>query len=133
MRHYLKALIISSIAFFTAYQLVPTIIVGPGFNNIALVIAALLIVSLFIRPIFSLILLPINFLTLGSVSLILNAILMYGLTIYLSNFTIKAFDFRGTDINGFILPPYHFNQLATIILVATIITFIQKILHIIFE
>lgn len=133
MRHYLKALIISSIAFFGAYQLIPTIILGPGLNNLAIVIASLLIVSLFIRPIFSLILLPINFLTLGSVSLILNAILVYGLTIYLQGFTIKAFDFKGADVNGFILPAYHFNQLATIILVALVITFIQKVLHIIFE
>lgn len=133
MRHYLKALIISSIAFFSAYQLIPTIILGPGLNNLAIVIGSLLVVSLFIRPIFSLILLPINFLTLGSISLILNAVLVYGLTIYLQGFTIKAFDFKGADVSGFILPAYHFNQLATIILVALVITAVQKILHIIFE
>lgn len=133
MRHYLKALIISSTAFFGAYKLIPTIVIGNDPKNIAVIIGALLAFSLFIKPIFSLILLPINFLTLGSVSFILNAILVYGLTIYLPGFTIKAFDFKGADVGGLILPAYHFNQLATIILVALIITFIQKVLHIIFE
>ncbi len=133
MRHYLKALIISSIAFFAAYQFVPTIVIGNGPKNIAIVIGALLVVSLLLRPIFSLILLPINLLTIGSISLILNTALMYSLTIYLPGFVIKAFNFKGAEINGFILPPYVFNQLATIILVAAIITAVQKVLHIIFE
>lgn len=133
MRHYLKALIISSIAFFTAYHLVPTVAVGKDPRNIAIIIGSLLAVSLLLRPIFSLILLPINFLTLGSISLILNTVLIYALTIYLPGFVIKAFDFKGADLNGFILPPYHFNQLTTIILVAAIISLVQKVLHIIFE
>ncbi len=133
MRHYLKALIIASIAFFAAYQLVPTIVIGKDPRNIAIVIGSLLVVSLLLRPIFSLVLLPINFLTLGSISLILNTVLMYGLTIYLPGFTIKAFNFKGANIDGFILPPYAFNQLATIILVAAIVTLVQKLLHIIFQ
>lgn len=133
MRHYLKALIISSIAFFAAYQLVPTIALGSGPQNIAIVITALLVVSHLLRPIFSLILLPINFITIGSISLILNTALIYGLTIYLPGFVIKAFNFKGAEINGFILPANNFNQLTTIILIAVIITLVQKILHIVFE
>ncbi len=98
-----------------------------------MVIGAILVVSIIIRPIFSVVLLPINMLTLGSVSLILNSALMYALTIYLPGFAIKAFNFPGSNLYGFILPPYSFNQLATIILVGAIITLVQKILHIAFE
>ncbi|MEX2028084.1 MAG: phage holin family protein [Candidatus Curtissbacteria bacterium] len=133
MRHYLKALIIASIALYAAYQLVPTIVLGGDPKNIAIVIGAILVTSLLIKPFFSLVLLPINFLTLGSIALVLNIALMYILTLYLPGFTIKAYDFPGATINGFVLPAYDFNQLTAIILVAVIITFVQKILHIIFE
>lgn len=133
MRHYLKALIISAIAFYASYTIVPTIRLGSDPKNIAIVIGSIFFVSALIRPIFGIVLLPINILTLGSMSLILNTVLVYVLTIYLPGFGIGAFDFKGAQIDGFILPAYSFNGIATIILIAIIITFVQKILHIIFE
>lgn len=133
MKYYLRAIIIAAVSLYSAYLIVPTIVFGHDPKNILIILGALLVVSLLIRPIFSLVLLPINLMTLGSVSLILNALLMYGLTVYLPNFAILAFNFKGANINGFILPAYSFNHLATIILVAIIITFVQKILNIIFQ
>lgn len=133
MKYYLRAIIIAAVSLYTAYLIVPTIVFGNDPKNILIILGALLVVSLLIRPIFSLVLLPINLMTLGSVSLILNTLLMYGLTVYLPNFAILAFNFKGANINGFILPAYNFNHLATIILVGVIITFVQKVLHIIFQ
>lgn len=133
MRHYLKAIVIAAVSFYSAYLAVPTIKIGNNSENLLVIIGAMLVVTLLLRPIFSLVLLPINFLTIGSVSLILNSILIWGLTLYLPGFSIRAFNFKGAMLDGFILPPYSFNEIGTIILVAAIITFLQKILHLIFE
>ena len=133
MRHYIKAIIIASLAFYVAASLIPTINLGPDPQNIAIVIGGILITQLIIHPIFSLVLLPINLLTLGSVSLILNVALIYGYTRFLPGFSIGAYNFPGANIQGFIVPPANLNQIEALIAVALIISLVQKVMHIIFE
>lgn len=133
MRHYIKATIISAIAFYAAYSLIPTIRTGGDPKNILFIIGGLLIMSEAVHPIFSLILLPINHLTFGLASTVLNVALIYIFINFLPGFSIAAYNFPGGSINGFILPPTHLSVTASIIVVSAIITFVQKILHIIFE
>lgn len=133
MRHYLKQLIIAAIAFYTAFTLIPTVSFGGDPKNILIVIGSILIVSLLIQPIFSLILLPINFLTFGLVTFILNVALIFALIQFLPAFSIAAYDFPGANISGFIIPAVRLTQISTILAFAVIITLVQKILHLIFE
>ena len=60
MRHYIKALIITFVALYTAYRLVPTINIGNDPKNILMIMGGIFIISQIINPIFSLVLLPIN-------------------------------------------------------------------------
>ncbi|OGD87883.1 hypothetical protein A3D81_02120 [Candidatus Curtissbacteria bacterium RIFCSPHIGHO2_02_FULL_40_17] len=133
MRHYLKAIIVSAVSFYTAYTLVPTIKIGQDPKNILLLIGGIFIISQIINPIFSLVLLPINHLTFGLVMFVLNAALFFALLNYLPGFVITPYDFAGASIAGIILPPMNFDKITTIVLAAAIITIVQKILHIIFE
>lgn len=133
MRHYLKQLIIAAIAFYTAYTLIPTINLGPDPKNILITIGGVLLVSLIIHPIFSIILLPINFLTFGLVAFILNVALIFALIQFLPAFSVAPYDFPGANIGGFIIPAVRLTQITTILAAATIITVVQKILHLIFE
>lgn len=133
MRHYLKALIISFVAFYAAYTLVPTIKFGNDPKNLLIFIGGIFIISQVINPIFSLVLLPINHLTFGLVMLVLNIGLIFSLLNFLPGFIIRAYSFPGAQIEGIILPAVVFSQTTTILLVAAIITIVQKILHIIFE
>lgn len=133
MRHYLKQLIIAAIAFYSAYTLIPTVSIGEDPKNILIVIGGILLVSLVIHPIFSIILLPINLLTFGLVTFILNVALIFALIQFLPTFSIAPYDFPGANIGGFIIPAAGLNQITTILAAAIIITIVQKILHIIFE
>lgn len=133
MRHYLKALIISAIAFYIAYTFVPTITLGSDPQNILVVIGGILLTSVIIKPIFSIILLPINILTFGFLAFALNIALIFTFTRFLPGFSIAPYDFPGANIQGFIIPARDMNQLETILAAAVIITAVQKVLHIIFE
>ena len=133
MRHYLKTLLISAAAFYLAFTLIPTISVGSDFRNFFLIIGGLWFIAQIINPVFSLILLPINLLTFGVVSLILNIAFVFALLNFLKGFDISAYNFPGASVEGIILPPIKFNEIATIILAAVIITFAQRILHLIFD
>ena len=133
MRHYIKSILLTLAAFFATKSLVPTISMGPDFKNTALVLLGFWIISQVVNPIFSLVLLPINLLTFGMVALILNIAFLFALINFLPGFSIGAYYFPGAQIQGVYISPFSFNQIETVILFAAILTFLQKILHIIFE
>ncbi|OGD83036.1 hypothetical protein A3J17_02470 [Candidatus Curtissbacteria bacterium RIFCSPLOWO2_02_FULL_40_11] len=118
---------------YIAYIIVPTIDFGPDPKNILLFLGGLWIISQVINPIFSIVLLPINLLTFGLLSFILNVAFVFGLMNFAPGFTVGAYNFPGANIEGVIFPSYNFTQILTVILLALIITISQKILYIIFE
>ena len=133
LKHYLRTLIIAALSFYVAYTLIPTINIGTNIQNIYFIILGLLAVALVIKPIFSLILLPINILTFGTLSLILNTALIFTFTKFLPGFSVSPYYFPGISFQNFAIEPISLNPLATIVAVGAVITLVQKILHIIFE
>ena len=133
LKHYLRALIIAALSFYVAYTLIPTINIGNDIQNIYLIIGGLLAVSLIVKPIFSLILLPINILTFGALSLILNTALIFAFTKFLPGFSVSPYNFPGINFQYFIIQPASLSWFATIAAIGAVITIIQKLLHIIFE
>lgn len=133
MRHYFKTIIIAVTAAYIAYKLVPTIQLGEDPRNLLIVFGGLWVIFQLINPIFSLVLLPINILTFGLVSFILNIAFIFALLSFLPGFIIGAYFFPGAEVYGIVFPPIDFNQVETVILIAAIITLSQKILHLIFE
>lgn len=133
MRYYLKKTVISIIGLLTAAALVPTFTFGSDYKNFLVAVASLSIITLFIKPLFSLVLIPINFLTHVGITFILNTLAVYALTYFLPGFRIDAYRFPGANFEGIIIPSYSFNQIATVLLFAAIITTVQKTLHTIFE
>jgi len=133
MKHLLKSIIITSAAFYIAYTLIPSIKIGPDPKNILLVIGGLFVIFQAINPIFSLVLLPINFLTFGLLTLILNVAFVFALVKFIPEFTIVAYNFPGSYLQGFIIPAAHFNQITTTILIALVITVVQRFLHLVFN
>lgn len=133
MRYYLRKTVIAAIALYSAYSLIPTVKFGSDYKNVLLAIAAFVSVSLLIKPLFYLILIPINFFTLTLITYFLNILVAFALAFALPGFAISPFNFNGLNIEGFIVPAYSFSQTATILLFAALITLIQKLLHSIFE
>lgn len=98
-----------------------------GWQSLLMVAGGLTVLHLVIKPIADFALGGINFLTLGLVGLLVDAVLLYVLTIYFPQVSITAWSFAGLTINGIILPPYDFGVIGTTILCATIISAIRTI------
>lgn len=133
MRHYLKSLIITGASFYIATLIIPTINIGELPKNLLLIIGGLWIISHIIKPIFSLVLLPINLMTLGFLSLIVNVGFVFALLKFLPGFSIEAYSYPGAYIQGVIIPTVYLTEIMSTIAVAIIITLSQRLLHIIFE
>lgn len=71
--------------------------------------AVLSLMFIIIKPILSIITLPLNIITLGTFSFLINAIILYLLTILVPSISIKPFVFRGFTFFGFVIPSFFLN------------------------
>lgn len=85
-----------------------------------LIIASVVMSILFglLRPILKLVFLPINVVTLGFFSVVINVGLLWLATYLVPGFSIEPTSVFGVDLNGFF----------TLVLVSTLISFLQGIL-----
>ncbi len=96
-----------------------------GWQSLLMVAGGLTFLHLLIKPLADLVLGGINFLTLGLVGLLVDAVIIYVLTLYFPQVSIGAWSFVGITINGFVIPPYDFGIIGTTILCAAIINGIR--------
>ena len=80
---------------------------GLSFTNIkTLLIASLVLVlsRFLVKPLLKIITLPINFLTLGLFSWVIDAAMLYLTSVVVAGFTIAYFFFEGFKYNSFTVP-----------------------------
>lgn len=133
MRHYLKSVLITVATFYIATTLIGTVNFGHDPKNILMFLGGLWIISQIVNPIFSLVLLPVNILTFGLISFLLNVAFVFALLTFLPGFSVFPYNFPGAVVQGVIFPPVPLNQIETVLVLAATITILHKILHIIFE
>lgn len=110
-------------------------IIIPGFQikgDIKIILlggAALTILNLFLKPIAKILFFPINLVTLGLFSWVINVIIMYILMYFLPQIAARDFVFNGFSLNGFTVPSIYFSKLLTIILVSFFISFFSGFLN----
>lgn len=87
---------------------------------------ALALLTMVIRPILGLIALPFNLLTFGAFSFLINAAILYLLTIFVTQISISPFTFAGFSLYGFIIPKIYFNGLFAFIVSAFLLSVITS-------
>lgn len=104
-----------------------------GIESVLIASIGFTLIYLTIGPIINFILGPINFLTLGVIGLILDSIILYGLTIYFPQINTSGWSFPGASLGGVILPSFNFNLITGTILSALVINIIRRSLTLVIE
>lgn len=78
-------------AVYLTVNLVPGISVSGGWTTLALVTLVWAIIVTVIKPVLGILSLPINILTLGLFSLVLNALLFWGMELVVPGFNVAGF------------------------------------------
>ncbi len=97
--------------------------IAGGLETQILAGAALAFIYLFVKPILKLFFLPINLLSLGLLSWLINVAILYVLTMMVPQITISAWQFYGLSYQGFSLPSYYFSQTTSFVASALILSF----------
>lgn len=64
-----------------------------------------------LKPLISIITLPLNLITMGSFTFVTNVLVFYLATKIASNISITAFTYPGLSLAGFVIPQIHLNIL----------------------
>ncbi len=104
MKKILRSIIINFFSLFLISKFLGAI--NYSDNLLILFWSALLLalLNLLVKPILNILLTPINFLTLGAFRWIINLIILFTVTIFISEFKIVGFVFPGFTYLGFTVP-----------------------------
>ena len=77
-----------------------------------------------VKPILSLITLPLNIITLGLFSFLINAIILYLLTVLVPAVSVVGFRFKGLSFLGFVVPQVSVNIFFAFIIASALMSLI---------
>lgn len=124
MKSILRRIVFYSVALFLVAQILEGVRVSGGLIEYVVGGTALSILFLLVKPILSIITLPLNIITLGLFSFLTNSIILYLLTILIPNISISAFKFSGFSFWGFVVPKLQVNNFFAFIIASVLLSFI---------
>ena len=125
LRHYLM----NFVAIWVTTYLLPGLTYTGGFKTLALGALGLMFLNMLIIPLLKIMFLPLNLLTLGLFTWVINVVALYLLITFIPQFKIIPFYFSGATINGFIIPAAQLNVLQVAILASFLVGLISHFLE----
>lgn len=129
MKRVLRLFLISFVALWLTAQVIKGFIYTGGFPTLVLAAAVFTIINLLVRPILRLFFLPLNLITLGLFSWIINVLALYLLVLVIPQIKISAFDFPGYGWQGFLIPAMHLNFFLTLVVSSFFISLTASFLN----
>ncbi len=108
MKSLFRGILINSIALYLLPRLVPGVTIADSttfiFGSIILTL-----LTIFLKPLLNIVSFPFSLLTFGLFSIVINAVILYLLTIFVSGINIMAFVYPGVEFLGFVIPKISFS------------------------
>jgi putative membrane protein len=123
MKSFFRKIIFNAFSIFLISQVVSGMKVSGGLISYLIGGLALTLLFILLKPILKILTLPLNIITLGMFSFVINVIIFYLLTVFVTSITISAFTFPGLSFAGFIIPSIYINTIFAFIL----ISFLQSV------
>lgn len=110
MKHLARAILVNMIALFLLELIAPGFHISDGLT--ALLLASLVLTLLFmvVKPILQVLSLPLNAITFGLFSFVINAILLWIAGLFVKQISIQPFAFPQISFAGFVIPSIAMNN-----------------------
>lgn len=129
MKYFIRTWMFHMVAIWIIKELIPAFVVNGSWVNILIAGGILAALMVFVRPIIKILFIPINFLTLGLISWIVNVFVIYLLTLIAPNVSVVAWAYPGWTWQGFIIPATTIPYVGTLIIVTLALTFVTRFLE----
>ena len=129
MKTILRNVTIYSFLLFLLPLIIPGVSVVGGLQTILIGGAVLTVLFLILKPILNIISFPVNLVTLGIFNIFINALLLYLLTIFVTDISIGAFTYVRANFLGIIFPTMTFNTFFAYVYASAIYTAINSFIR----
>jgi len=129
MKAILKIYITCTLSLYLAFSAFGGMELSEGINSILLAGVGLSLLSLFVKPLINLLLLPLNLITFGLFRWVSSAIALYLVTLVVPGFKIVGFIFNGLSSKWIDIPAINLSGMFAIIAFSLVISVISSILH----
>lgn len=110
-------------------EIFPGLTYEGGFRTLAIGAAGLMAMNLIVIPLLKIVFLPLNILTLGVFTWVINVIALYLLTTIIPQFKLVPYDFPGAFLFGINIPSQHLTVLWVAIIASFMIGFAGRFSH----
>lgn len=121
--------IINLVILWGVTEIFPGLYYSGGFPTLAIGALGLMGMNIIIIPLLKVVFLPLNILTLGVFTWVINVIALYLLTTILPNFKLIPYDYPGGTILGISVQATHLTVLWVAIIASFMIGFASHFLH----
>ena len=125
MKSILRKIVFYAVSLFLTSQIITGLTISGGLTTYLIGGIVLSMLFLVVKPILSIVTLPLNIITLGLFSFLINAIILYLLTIFVPNVSISSFTFKGFAFAGFVIPSLYVNNFFAFVIASILLSFIE--------
>lgn len=129
MKRLLRFYLINLVALWIATQVIKGLVFTGGIQSLLTGALAFALINMILVPILKILLLPLNLMTLGIFSWLINVVALYALTTAVPSFRLIPYNFPGFSFNGFIIPSVNLSTLWVAVLASLLIGVITNFLH----
>ena len=129
MKSLIRNYLITLAALVVTTQIVPGLSYSGGLATLLIGALGLMLINWFIVPLLKVTFLPLNLITLGFFTWIVNVVALYILTKLINQFKLLPYTYSGISYNGFVVPEISLNVLMVAILASFLIGLISQFLH----
>lgn len=133
MRYVLQQLVIAILSLYIASILFPGLVISGGFQGFLVASVLLVLGFVVIRPILTIVTLPLGFLTLGLFSIVITAVILFLVSVFDKGFLITPFTFPGIRIFILSIPSFHANILLSYVCISVTIQVLYRLFGYIFD
>lgn len=133
MKSLFRTILINSFSLFLLPYLLEGVKITGGIQTYFMAGFLLTILFLILKPILNIVALPLNFLSFGFFSSLINAIILYLMTLFINQVSISPFTFQGYSLSGFVIPKIYFNVFFAYLVSSFIFSFIVSFIKWIIE
>jgi len=127
MKKILRTVLFNIIAIYLASQLLEGVSYSEDIKILVLAGIALTLANYIVKPVIKIVTLPINFITLGFFSWVIDVFILYLVILFVPEFSVAGFAFEGFSYNGFSAPAMVFSQFWALVVSSLVIAILVNI------
>ena len=129
MKGLIRSVLFTGVGIFFTGMLVSSLSYSDSIKVLIISAAFLTLANFIVKPIIKIVTLPINLITLGIFSWLIDVFILYLVTIFINGFSISAFNFGGANLSGFIVPAIYLSKFWATVLISFFISLIVNVLN----